>query len=201
MEPQNDLGKLIRAKVDSTQETLEAPVWDRIKATLAKENRRRFFYNWSLNGLIVLFSVIGLYTITTTMNPSKEFTNTLDNFDTLSNPVQDSTANNSLVSKNSQSLSKVSSQATDLQKTSRPSTDTNSITKKSAVNALKPAVLEKTTTQQTSSSTEIQPEMIVERTEKVYYYYNSKDGQEVMTRDKKVIDSVRAANTVRNDSI
>ncbi len=201
MEPQNDLGKLIREKVDSAQETLEAPVWDRIKTTLAKENRRRVFYNWSLNGLIVLFSVIGLYTITTTMNPSKEFTNTLDNFDTLSNPVQDSTANNSLVSKNSQSLSKVSSQATDLQKTSRPSTNTNSITEKSAVNALKPDVLEKTTTQQTSSSTEIQPEIIVERTEKVYYYYNSKDGQEVMTRDKKVIDSVRAANTVRNDSI
>ena len=47
----------------------------------------------------------------------------------------------------------------------------------------------------------ITQESVAVRTEKVYYYYNSKDGQEVTSKDKKVIDSTMQANYLKKDSL
>lgn len=65
MKAYKEIGDIIREKVDSAEDRLEAPLWDKIETTLIKKKKKTFFYNWSLNVFIALFSIVGLYAITT----------------------------------------------------------------------------------------------------------------------------------------
>lgn len=202
MEPQKEIGDLIREKVDVAQEKLEGPVWERIKETLAQQKRKRMFYNWSLNGLIILFSAIGFYAITTNLSPPKKTDTKTNTSSSLQEKDATRAKNNEtvMVSPNPNIQTKVEKASpTPAKEThaeeAREANRTVSYLKNKEVTPSETQVNVKETNQNPAEA------YIAERTEKVYYYYNSKDGQEVMTTDVKIIDSITKVNYARQDSL
>lgn len=202
MKTHKDIGDLLREKIDSSQESLQTPLWERIKKTVVQNNRRRALFDWSLNGLILLFSILGIYTITTTLVPNKEISNTTTETQNTVINTTESLENIPSVSKENQAIVGKEKGSAQVQPAVQKEWVTEFSKKEKALpNKTRPTSTSVTTATEDYKQEEITVENSVQRTEKVYYYYNSKDGQEVMTKDKKVIDSVMQANNTRTDSL
>lgn len=203
MKPQKDIGDLIREKVDRSQETLQTPLWASIKRTLLQNNKRRVLLDWCLNGLIILFSVLGLYAITTVIDSNEKKSETTQ------------AAPKSLTEETTQALEKsvlenstVTPKEIQAAANQKPTAHTinNARNSKTAIVTESPKTQKIAVTKDVpkGNETPTQPTLkanTAQRTEKVYYYYNSKDGQEVMSKNKAVIDSTWQVNSTKKDSL
>lgn len=208
MESQKDIGELIRQKVDSTPQTLEAPVWLRVKQTLIKEKRKKTFYNWSLNGFIVLFTTVGLYTLATTLDPVKTASpKEMLPSSSIKKTIEDTPENKAFAKKEKHNTNP--DQVVKLEKTRNVFIPKNSHDNTATFTKEQQETthLTKNKNQNIATKTPPNPSSTPEksnaaqRTEKVYHYYNSKDGKEVMTQDKTVIDSLLITNPIKKDSL
>lgn len=203
MKPQKDIGDLIREKVDRSQETLQTPLWASIKRTLLQNNKRRVLLDWCLNGLIILCSVLGLYAMTTVIDPNEKKSETPQ------------AAPQSLAEETTQALEKpvlenstITPKEIQAAANQKPTTYTinNARNSKTAITAESPQTQKIALIKDVpkGNETATQPALTenpAQRTEKVYYYYNSKDGQEVMSKNRAVIDSTWKANSIKRDSL
>jgi preprotein translocase subunit SecF len=223
MESQHDdIGELIREKIDASDQKLDDAVWGEIQKTLQKEKRRRAFYTWSLNSVIVLFSVIGIYFLVTSFNNSENKINKGSHSVISTANDVDKTGNSDLITRETETLeNRTQLEAEYLTEVLNQELDAPALSNKKANNQKSAKITsekekkeamqnqpaketiqsyEATNSVVKTGSSEVEDKVAI-RTEKVYYYYNSKDGQEVMTTDKKVIDSVMQSNAKKKDSI
>jgi len=211
MERQKEIGISIKERLGDTQKTLEAPVWERIQDTLQKEKRRRALFNWSLNSMLILFTIGGFLMITKELDGKKEAS--AQNKTILTETIEKKNEKNAIIttfdkkdsvidekevtiSSANQSSPKEEQKTKTLQESFK-----KPISKPTKKEIIKSNPQEEVYTHITEESPERQEESPAVRTEKVYYYYNSKDGQEVSSMDKKVIDSTLQANSIKKDSL
>ena len=174
------------------RQPLEAPIWERIKETQAKKDKKKFFYNWSLNGLLILFSTIGIYAIVTTIEPNENLSNAPLQDVEITNPKNSAPSDKATLTTSYQNEEQFTKQEEKVMPDYRK--EKVKIDKKTIKQNPKPISVS-TVNQESSTETP------VNKTVKMYYYYNSKDGQEFKSPDKKVIDSIIKANKVITDSI
>ncbi len=207
MESQKEIGSSIKEKLGDNRATLEAPVWNRIQGTLQKEKRRRLFFNWSLNGLIMLFTIGGFIFLTTANDEEKKVyvdTNTrskIQEIETSEQHKNDVSATSP--EKNDQKTSEKPQPVIAVNSTVRPSKSEKIEIPKKSGNVYKATAIKKEISEPKveETPTNIAQETSATRTETVYYYYNSKDGQEATSKNKTVIDSTLRANSIKKDSL
>ncbi len=203
MESQKEIGRSIKEKLDGNKATLEAPVWERIQETLQKEKRRRLLFNWSLNGLIILCTIGGFALLTTTNSEEKEMfvdTNTRSKI----KKIETSEQNKKevvvpILEKADPQLYETKETILAINKVDNPSTSKEVEIPNDSKKNMKVKEISKPQVKETS--TDNSEETSATRTETMYYYYNSKDGQEVTSKNKKVIDSTVQANSIKKDSL
>jgi len=203
MNPQEDIGNLIREKFNGVQQSSDAPIWERIEDTLHKRKRKRGGFFWIFGMLFLLLTTIGTIAITSTskteVNQSlqEKITNSNNEKQTTTVPVP---AESTIIADKQQQAE------TPFYTLSRDISDDK---KESRLPLGKPKsvsvqTVESTDTQKNNTPSEPEPSRDtyeVERTQTVYHYYNSKNDQEVKSTDKSVIDSTMRANTVKKDSL
>ena len=207
MKSQKEIGSSIKEKLGENRATLENPVWDRIQDTLQKEKRRKLLFSWSLNGLIILVTIGGFILLTTTSSEEKKVS---VDANTRSKIQKTETANQNKNEVLAPSPEKKDKQASEkLQPTIAANRTTKlAIPKKIEAPKESPSTFKTKAIKKEISKPQVQetPVNILEetsatRTETMYYYYNSKDGQEVTSKNKKVIDSTVQANSIKKDSL
>ncbi|QQX77007.1 MULTISPECIES: hypothetical protein [Aequorivita] len=195
MGEKKDIGKLFENKLKKGKKTPENRLWEKINTSLNKEKRRRkrIFYYWISGGLILSLSGAFLFfgnsdflkiNSTATKNINEKLENNASSekiddaksfkivpIDSLSTQVQD------------EKLRKITSA-----KENQPAHFPQKLEeKKSKKNSEKKA----------SKNTSLDESFKV--SEK-YYYYNSRDGKQIVTQDKSEIDSLILKNNRELDS-
>ena len=234
MKPQEDIGSLIKTKLQSVEKASNEPTWERIQHSLEERKKKRRFAFYIKTGLAVLLLIISTLFMFNYVNTSTE--NTI----TSQEEILVKTDNQDLVIKKDKEATEVAIPTT----TTSKNNTTENLDVSSNQNQEK--ATEKTTTQNSenldlktkmehredkkevitvaskskenssqisvskeASKNSIALDTIVNRndvpvtqtTQKVYYYYNSKDGQEMSSTNKKVIDSIVKMNQKKQDSL
>lgn len=230
MKPQEDIGGLIKTKLQSAERTSNEPTWERIQNSLEeRKKKRRFAFYIKLGSVVLLFMISAVFILTYTSTNTE---NTVISQEEI-HPKSDH--QNVITIETNKEIKKAAVHATATSKNNEvnPSetsylidqeiTEENSITpiskrldtktKKEDIEDKTVVTENKKNTPQAITSEDIKKikvlDTIVNRndvpvtqtTQKVYYYYNSKNGQEVRNTDKKVIDSIVAMNQRKQDSL
>ena len=247
MKPQEDIGELIKTKIQSSEKTSDEATWERIQHSLEERRRKRRFAFYLKLGSASLLVLIGIFitlnyfsndNIETTPSENlpqskietpKEtsITNeesqdirsdiTIDKDQNIIKDIEahteETTLKNIDVSEQqpTENVSKASSNNTITEKENKVNNTkeqnhsiSNTVektaqasSKKEEVKTLKNTISPKVT-DSIMNSNDIP---VTQTTKKVYYYYNSKNGQEISSMDKRVIDSIMKANEVQRDSL
>lgn len=234
MKPQEDIGSLIKTKLQSVEKASNEPTWEKIQHSLEERKKKRRFAFYIKTGLAVLLLMISALFMFNYVNTSTE--NTI----TSQEEILVKTNNQDLVIKKDKETTEVAIPTTTISKNNTiENLDVSS-------NQNQEKAIEKTTTQNSenldlkvkserregkkevitavskskennsqinvskeASKNSIALDTIVNRndvpvtqtTQKIYYYYNSKDGQEMSSTNKKVIDSIVKMNQKKQDSL
>ncbi|WP_299763516.1 hypothetical protein [uncultured Dokdonia sp.] len=239
MKSQEDIGSLIKTKLQATEKVSNEATWERIQHSLEERKQKRrfaFYIKLGSAGLLVLIGVLFIinYSSHSSINTTVfEEKTTIENVDTKAisieekasyevapdvtagtdpknneeNEVQDLKINKKQETPTSKSVVK----STTTQKESNIKEQPSKGKTKNASNVvvIPKEKNPKTTSPSHTTVNTMDIDTIVNRndvpvtqtTQKVYYYYNSKDGQEMKTTNKKEIDSIIKANQIKTDSL
>ena len=238
MKPQEDIGSLIKTKLQATEKVSNEATWERIQHSLEKRKQKRrfaFYIRLGSAGLLVLMGALFLINYVSDTNKN---TTTFDEEIGIENPDTKSvskekkadykvsteiTTGTNLENKETSELkSDISKQQETLSNTTVSKTATGGITetkKESTKNTeiqTKPIAIVETKEEKPETNHSRKDGLntkvidtilnsndvpVTQTTQKVYYYYNSKNGQEISSMDKGVIDSIVKANQVKPDSL
>jgi len=239
MKSQEDIGSLIKTKLQATEKVSNEATWERIQHSLEERKQKRrfaFYIKLGSAGLLVLIGVLFMInyndhpTVNTTV--SKEKT-TIENTDTRAVSTEEKASHEVApdVTTDTDSKNNEENLVQDLQINKKQETPTSKSVVKSTTtqkesnikeqpskgktkNASNVVVIPKeknpktTSPLHTATKTKVTDTIVnrndvpvTQTTQKVYYYYNSKDGQEMKTTNKKEIDSIVKANQIKTDSL
>jgi hypothetical protein len=182
-----DIGKLFETKLSEGKKIPKGSLWEKINTSLDEENRKRkklFFYWWLGGGISVLLGLYLLFGAGNFLNENSQIPlkNTSSDENSISNSEKqnieksiDISEQDSLHIKNNneEKLSKI-----ELKQDNETVTNSQNSSEKTS---------EKKTQKVSSKVKSIDETYTV--SEK-YYYYNSKDGKQVVTNNKSEIDSL-----------
>ncbi|MCB0465473.1 MAG: hypothetical protein KDC78_07330 [Aequorivita sp.] len=194
MGQKKDIGQLFESKLNDAKKIPNKSLWEKINASLDEEKRRkkRIFLYWVLSGgvsvllgLLLLFGNVMLFNSSSPLNqnnlPVKEQSSIPSKNENNKTPIEISKKNpTSHENKGEEKLSRIIPP----EENSKLSETENSIDKNTFT---QPATSE-------NNSKKIKPEH--KSTDenftvtKNYYYYNSKDGKQIVTNNKEEIDSL-----------
>ncbi|MCG2418222.1 hypothetical protein K8089_04240 [Aequorivita sp. F47161] len=196
MAKKNDIGTLFENKLKEGEKAPNNTLWAKINTSLEKKERKRkkLFLYWLTGGAIV--GLIGLWMIFST-----SFNATKSKIDSISNTVIKDTLNNIEVENDKTSDLNILNDSL--------SSKENSAKKVLEITDLKLDSIHKTKTtlDKTSKNNLINPlseKNRIEETFKVsekYYYYNSRDGKQIVIENKNEIDSIISKSKIAADSI
>ncbi len=214
MDLHEDIGDLIKEKLHTVEKPFEKDSWPEIQDSLHKKRKKRrivFFIKFGV--LALLLTLIGFSILNeTTLLPSNESkeiqsqekiivpddsiktsSNELSNRKAIINTDNDIEIEiNRIKDSIETQIIKYNESNTDFSKTIQ--TPQRQI-KKQKTKPVKLNVSKESLEKEKNSIPQ------ASTTRKIYYYYNSKDGQEMSSMDKRVIDSVMRANEYKQDSI
>lgn len=226
MKPEEDIGSLIKTKLQSAQKASKESTWERIQHSLEERRKKRriaFYYKVGAAGLLVLLGALFMLNyISTDTEPtiSKK-----DIYSTTDTPITDelhisTDAENVSENKNITNLgttNAVHQEVFEKKQMTTISEDFNETSKIDQTASNTKIKNEIVASNDTISFTNLSPKTkntkaadtiinrndvpVTQTTQKVYYYYNSKNGQEVSSTNKRVIDSVVEINQKRKDSL
>ncbi|MFT5890563.1 MAG: chromatin remodeling complex protein RSC6 [Dokdonia sp.] len=235
MKPQEDIGSLIKTKLQSAERASNEATWERIQHSLEQRKKKRrfaFYIQLGLVGLLLIISALFMfnYVSTSTENTivfqketpietdSQEIigiekdkasieaivhsttipkNNDVKNLDASRNQDQETFKENT--------VTQISKDLDLKTKNERIEDKTEAITVavKSKENASKISVSKEASKNSKALDTIVNRNdvPVTQTTQKIYYYYNSKNGQEMSSTDKKVIDSIVKMNQKKQDSL
>lgn len=213
MDLHEDIGDLIKEKLHTVEKPFEKDSWPRIQDSLHKKRKKRrivFFIKFGLFTLLLTllgFSILK-QTPSTPSNEHKEIKSQekviLPNDSTKkSNQLSNKKANIGIDNDVEIKINRIKdSIETQIMKYNEGSNDLTKTPQSQKTQTTKQKDSpKKLNVSQESFEKEKNNIPQVSTTKKIYYYYNSKDGQEMSSMDKKVIDSVMRANEYKQDSI
>jgi hypothetical protein len=234
MKPQEDIGSLIKTKLQSVEKASNEPTWEKIQHSLEERKKKRRFAFYIKTGLAVLLLMISALFMFNYVNTSTESTITskeepllkTDNQDLVIKKEKETTEvaiPTTTISKNNtiESLGANSNQNQEKiteTTTTQNSEDLDLKTKSEHVEDKTEAITMTSKSKENSSQTNVSKEAsknsialdtvvnrndvpVTQTTQKIYYYYNSKNGQEMSSTNKKVIDSIVKMNQKKQDSL
>lgn len=224
MKPEEDIGSLIKTKLQAAQRASKEPTWERIQHSLEERRKKRkiaFYFKVGsfmlllLLGSLFMFTYLDIDTNNTTVSPSD-----------IQEKVGDEKSNEVSVNHTDRKETSTNNDANNLKVNTSVDQETqlNTITKEvdgnlkniDVSNKIKNQTKTVTSNENTSHTNSIRQitnetvlDTIVNRndvpvtqtTQKVYYYYNSRNGQEMSSTSKKVIDSIVEINLKKRDSL
>lgn len=236
MKSQEDIGSLLKTKLQATEKVSNEATWERIQHTLEERKQKRrfaFYIKLGSAGLLVLIGVLFIINYssypTTNTNVPEEKIN-IENTDTKSISIEEK-ANYKVAPDVTADTASKSNEVKDLQIDKQQETPTTKAVVKTTTTKNAPEIKEEpsksktkdvakvvaipkeknpkvTSPLHTSANTKDMDTIVnrndvpvTQTTQKVYYYYNSKDGQEMTSTNKKEIDSIVKANQIKSDSL
>ncbi len=198
MGQKKDIGKLFETKLNEGKKIPNKSLWDKINSSLDEEKRRkrRIMFYWLVGGgLSVLLGLVMLFGNGFFLNKEsltqKRNTNVIEDLNTNSTKESNETLSkiskeDSLIVKNDsgEKLSKIDTHIENLKQNELVSTSENN----------------SETEEQKNSSNKKPVDESFTVSEK-YYYYNSRDGKQLVTESKKEIDSIVSKQYKSLDSI
>lgn len=232
MKSQEDIGSLIKTKLQATEKASNEATWGRIQHSLEERKQKRrfaFYIKLGSAGLLVLIGALFMInysshsTIKTTVSEEKI---NIENIDTKTTFIEEKASYGVAPDVTTDTVSK-SNEVKDLQIDTQQETPTTKVVVKTTSEENATEIKEKPTKDASKVITipkkkhpkassplhtienTMDMDTIVNRndvpvtqtTQKVYHYYNSKDGQEMKTTNKKEIDSIVKANQIKTDSL
>ena len=234
MKPQEDIGSLIKTKLQSAEKASNEATWERIQHSLEERKKKRRFAFYIKAGLTVLLLIISSLFLFNYMSTSPENTIVSQEGIHLKTDNQEAidiekdkgaievTTHTTTSKDNGIKNSDVNnSQDQEIPKedvVTQISNDLNLKTKSEHVKDKTEAITVASKSKENSSQISVSKEAsknskafdtivnrndvpVTQTTQKVYYYYNSKNGQEMSSTDKKVIDSIVKINLKKQDSL
>lgn len=198
MGQKKDIGKLFENKLNDGKRTPNKNLWDKINTSLEEEMRRkkRFFFYWLVGGGISV--ILGIFLLFSNGSPLKtepaakkengtvvERPNTITDKESNKTLLKNSTEN-LLNNKNEgeEKLSKIDPPIDNLKPNETEISSKNNLKIKTNQNSPNHKSLDETFT-----------------VSKKYYYYNSKDGTQLITNNKNEIDSLVSEQYKSLDSL
>ena len=192
MNTQNEIGDLLYKRLETVQVSSNETIWSSIEATLKERRKKRKMFLWFIGSFIALIAITGIIVFNThTVQPHTSKTPTAP-----AQPPQENMM--SSTTKETDSVPTKTPFFIIIPDTTHTTVDNKQESKllkyasKETIQAIKPLTSE----QETPAKV-----IHIETTQTIHTYYNSKDGQEVRSMDKAVIDSTLHANMVKKDSI
>lgn len=237
MKPEEDIGSLIKSKLQSAQKASKEATWERIQHSLEERRRKRrvsFYFKVGSAGLLILLGALFVFTYVSmntesTIITQEEAYSTSDSQKTVSTKKSNEISENFIqiegVSKNKNENNLEVSSTSDQEISEKRHTAVISIDfdkdleKSQSGNKTKTQVEtiannennENTPNSNSPNATKNEKALdtivnrndvpVTQTTQKVYYYYNSKNGQEISSTNKKVIDSIVEVNHKKQDSL
>jgi hypothetical protein len=204
MRQKKDIGQLFENKLNNGKKTPSKSIWEKINTSLDAEKRRkkRVFYYWLVgSGITILLGLLLVNTENITQNNIINKNNTPPfTKQPIKTTAKENNENSVIVSKeksvhidseNNKKLSKIVN-SNENTKQSEQKKSTNSKTQKQHIEA-------RNKTNKHSQTTKGENENYT--VSKNYYYYNSKDGKQLVTTSKREIDSLIAEGHKSVDSL
>lgn len=189
MGQKEDIGQLFEKKLNQAKKIANPCLWDKISALLEEENRRkkRKLFYWFIGGgntiLLALLVLFGnkAFTIKQVSVPEVEQSKTLSENDNSDNPVGISEENPPI--SNNETGEKLSGGpiSAEISDTINIKNPINKDIPKQSINTNRNAP------RNNSRNTSVEENFTVSKN---YYYYNSKNGKQFVTKNKEVIDSL-----------
>ncbi len=205
MGQKKDIGLVFEEKLKVGTKTPNENLWDKIDTTLDEKNRKskRFFYIWFIGGTLVLLTGVYLFfgnkifTNSETQSNQSTYTNTTPtSISTLSKEKNEATftANH----KDSSALKNNTEKLLKTDTTDKPNVKTE-LANPQQTPQLKyqnePRVKSK---KRNSNKTNLEEVYDVSTN---YHYYNSEDNEQIITKDKNMIDSIIKSKSHHIDSV
>lgn len=222
MKPQEDIGSLIKTKLQSAKKASNEATWERIQHSLEERKRKRrnaFYIKLGSAGLLLIIGALFMFNysdiITNSTTTSQEETHSkIDDQKIIEAEESKSSSLPSQTIKVSTNTDVNNLDASNLQNQEASKGSTTSIINDSIKETIFKTEISKENLHplnvlKGSSKNAKALDTIVNRndvpvtqtTQKVYYYYNSKNGQEMSSTNKKVIDSIVEINQKKRDSL
>ncbi len=234
MKPEEDIGSLLKTKLQSVQKASKEPAWEKIQHSLEERRKKRrmaFYFKIGSAGLLILLGVFFMFTYVhidtenatvsqeegySTSNSQKTIgiekrTNVLETPKDIKIVSENKDVNNLEGNKAAhqempqEKYRKAISNAFDetlenneAENKTNTQVETAAHTKKTPFTN---APLETNNEKTLDTIINRNDVPVTQTTQKVYYYYNSKNGQEMSSTNKKVIDSIVEVNQKKQDSL